>query len=61
MKIGRLFIHVLFFFFALLHLEGAWTEIVLNPKGWNLPDTKEMSLPGVESLELEGIPRGIQV
>lgn len=61
MKIGLLSVYVLFFVFTLFYLEGAWTEIVLNPKGWNLPDTKEMSLSGVESLEIEGIPRGIQV
>jgi hypothetical protein len=52
---------MMFFFFALLHLEGAWDEIVLNPKGWNLPDTKRMTFVKVETLDIAGIPFEIRV
>lgn len=49
------------FFFILLHLEGAWTEYVLNPKGWNLPDTRRMILAKVERLTIADIPFEIRV
>jgi len=51
----------LFFLFALLRLEAAWTEIVLNSKGWNLPDTAKMVLAEVKELEIKDISREVQV
>jgi hypothetical protein len=62
MKIERrVFTYIALFLFVLLHLDGAWTEIVLNPKGWNLPDTKRMIFVKVENLAMAGIPFEIQV
>ena len=61
MKRKRLCAYILFFFFALLHLEGAWDEIVLNPNGWNLPDTTKMTFLKVDTLNIAGIPFEIRV
>jgi len=51
----------LFFLFALLRLEAAWTEIVLNSKGWNLPDTAKMVLIESKKVDINGIPREIRM
>jgi hypothetical protein len=56
-----LFSIIALFFFILPHLEGARAEMVLNPKGWNLPDTKRMIPARVEKLTLADIPFEIRV
>lgn len=51
----------IFLFSVFLQSEDAWTEMVLNPKGWNLPDIGKMTLARVEKVSLTSVPCEIQV